>query len=69
MPTTIAQRLIELRQYVEDLEVGLALSLDDLKGQLEGIEKALDAIQGHLGMESRSEPGATGPLDTNQEGG
>lgn len=69
MPTTSAQRLIELRQYVEDLEAGLAMRLDDLKDQLEAVEKALDAIEGHLGVDTRIEPGVTGPLDTDKEGG
>ena len=69
MPTTTAQRLIELRQYVEDLEAGLAIRLDDLKGQLDGIEKALDAIEGHLTMGIRSQPEVTGPIGTEKEGG
>jgi len=68
MPRPTGQ-LKELRQYIEDLEVGLAMRLDDLGARLEATERDLAAIGKHLVPERRSDPGATGPSDTDEEGG
>ena len=45
----------ELKQYVEDLEVALAMRLDDLGTRLEGIERDIAIIKARL-LQSRIDP-------------
>lgn len=47
MPTQTGQ-LKQLRQYIEDLEVGLAMWLDDLGARLEATQRGLATIEKHL---------------------
>lgn len=49
-------RYQELKQYVEDIEVGLALKLDDLATRLEAIENGLTAIEAQLSRQPRIDP-------------
>ena len=67
MPKSTGQ-LKQLRQYIEDLEVGLAMHLDDLGVRLEATERELAAIGKHLVPEGWSGPGVTGASDTDKEG-
>ena len=62
-------QLKQLRQYIEDLEVGMAMRLDDLGARLEATERELAAIEKNLVPEGRSDPGVTRPSDADQEGG
>ena len=68
MPRPTGQ-LNQLRQYIEDLEAGVAMRLDDLGARLEAAERNLAVIEKHLVPEGRSDPGVTGPSDTDREGG
>ena len=68
MPRESGQ-LKQLRQYIEDLEVGLATRLDDLAALLEATQKDLAAIERHFVREERSDPVITGPLDADEEEG
>jgi len=60
--------LKELRQYVEDLEVGVAMRLDDIFARLEANERDLAAIGKHLVPEGRADPGPTAPPHSEKEG-
>jgi len=42
-----------LKQYIQDLEIGLAMRLDDLDDRLKAIENDLAAIKARLGERSR----------------
>ena len=46
----------DLKQYIQDFEVGLALRLDDLGARLEGIENDLAVIKARLPSQSRIDP-------------
>ena len=59
----------QLREYLQDLEVGMAMRLDALGVRLEACEKALAAIERRLVSESRSGPAITGRLGSDEEGG
>ena len=59
-------QLKALREYVEDLEVGLAVRLDDLGARLEATERHLAAIGKRLGPERRSDLDVPGPFDTDE---
>lgn len=63
-------QLKQLRQYIEDLEVGMAMRLDDLGARLEATERELAVIEKHLAPEGRSDPGvARRPSDADRKGG
>ena len=62
-------QLKQLRQYIEDLEVGLAMRLDDLGARLEATERELAAIEKNLVPEGRSDPAVMGPSDADRKGG
>ena len=62
-------QLKQLRQYIEDLELGMAMRLDDLGARLEATERELAAIEKNLVPEGRSDPVVTGPSDADKEGG
>ena len=57
------ERLKELRQYVEDLEVGVAMRLDDIFARLEANERDLAAIGRHLVPEGHSDAEEGGSKD------
>ena len=59
----------QLREYLQDLELRLAVCLDALGARLEVCEKALAAIERRLVSKSRSGPGITGRLGSDEEGG
>ena len=61
-PTGAPKRLME---YIEHLQAGL----DALGARLEACERVVAAIEKHLVPEKRSEPGVTGPLHSDKEGG
>ena len=62
-------QLKQLRQYIEDLEVGMAMRLDDLGARLEATERELAAIEKNRLPEGRSDRELTGLSDTDKEGG
>ena len=59
----------QLREYLQDLEVGMAMRLQDLGARLDTCEKVLAAIERRLVSETRSGPGITGQLGSDEEGG
>ena len=65
MPRPTGQ-LKELRQYIEDFEVGVAMRLDDLGTRLAATERDVAAIGRRLGPERRSDLDAAGPFDADE---
>ena len=61
--------LKQLRQYVEDLEMGVAMRLDDLAARLEAVERNLAAIGKHLDPGTRPDPDGAAPADSDRERG
>ena len=61
------ERLKELRQYVEDLEVGVAMRLDHIFARLEANERDLAAIGKHLAPEGRADAGQTAASHSEEE--
>ncbi|MDE0205818.1 MAG: hypothetical protein OXP66_07315 [Candidatus Tectomicrobia bacterium] len=57
-------RLKELTQYIEDLEVGVAIRLDDFGARLAATERNLAAIDKRLGPPEQPEAGLAERSDT-----
>ena len=49
MVATASEKLTEVRQYIEDLELGLTERLEALGARLEAIEKGLALLNASLG--------------------
>ena len=59
-------QLTELRQYMEDFEVGLATRLDGLADRLQTMEGDLAIIKASVVTSERAEPGPTEPLQADE---